>query len=173
MRQYDRAIASELKCLRRQPKLFWAHVILGWAYEQKRMFPEALTELREAAQLTHDASFTLAAFGEALAESGDRRAATEILAQLQERAKSKYVSAYDIALIYAALGDKNAAFKWLAKAEQDRASFLPYITWDRRADSLRDDPRLMRLLERLGLPQTTPAPPIVRETAMRSPMPAH
>ncbi len=151
MRQYDRAIASELNCLRREPKSFFAHVILGWAYEQKRMFPEALSELREATQITNNFPFTLSAYAEALAESGNRRGAMEVLKQVQERAKTKYVSSYDVGLIYAALGNKDAAFEWLEKAEVERASFLPYITWDRRADSLRDDPRFEKLLHQLGL----------------------
>ena len=146
-----------MKCLRRQPKNFFAHLILGWAYERKQMFPEALSELRETVQLTHDAPLTLAAFGEAQAESGDRRGALAVLKQLEERAKTKYVSAYDVSMIYAALGDNGRAFQWLQKAERDHASFLPYITWDRRADGLRSDPRLAALLQRMGLKTTVSA----------------
>jgi tetratricopeptide (TPR) repeat protein len=152
VRQYDQAIASELKCLRRAPKHFWAHVILGWAYEQKRMYPEALTELREAVQLTNSLPLTLAAFGEVLAASGDRRGAIEVLSTLKETAKVRYVSAYDVSMIYAALGNKSQAFAWLEKAERDRSSLLPYVTWDRRADSLRADPRYQDLLRRMNLP---------------------
>lgn len=129
-------------------------MILGWAYEQKRMFPESLSNLREAAQLTHNFPFVLSAYGEALAESGDRPGATETLARLAERAKARYVSAYDVGLIYAALGEKDRAFDWLARAQRERASFLPYITWDRRADSLRADPRYHDLLQQLGLAET-------------------
>lgn len=158
MGQYDRAIESELKCLRREPKLFWAHVILGWAYEQKNMYPEAIEELREAVKLTNAAPFTLAAFGQALAASGNRRGAHDVLSQLQEKAKTRYVSAYDVSMIYAGLDDKEDAFKWLVRAQHDRASLLPYITWDRRADRLRADPRYHALLQTLGLPETTPRP---------------
>ena len=118
------------------------------------MFPEAVSELREAVKLANKMAFTLSAYGEALAESGDRRGAAEVLATLEERARTKYVSAYDIGLIYAALGDRNQAFAWLDKAQVERAAFLPYITWDRRADSLRADPRFTKLLQRLGLAQT-------------------
>ena len=151
MGQYDRAINSELTCLRREPKSFWAHVILGWAYEQKKMYPQALAELQEAVKLTNAAPFTLAAYGEAVAASGDRPGALDVLAQLQEKAKLRYVSAYDISMIYAGLNDRQMAFRWLDKAEQDHASLLPYITWDRRADNLRADPRFQTLLRRLGL----------------------
>lgn len=151
MRQYDQAIASELKCLRREPRLFWAHVILGWAYEQKQMYPEALAELREAVKLTNAAPFTLAAFGQGLAASGDRRGALDVLSELHDRAKTTYVSAYDVSMIYAGLGEKDAAFEWLGRAEHDHAALLPYITWDRRADNLRTDPRFQDLLRRIHL----------------------
>ncbi len=140
-----------MACLRRQPKSFFAHLILGWAYEQKHMFPEALSELREGVRLTNNAPLLAAAYGQALAASGDRRGAIEVLAELQERAKTEYVSAYDVSMIYAGLGEKGRAFEWLGRAEHDRASFLPYITWDRRADNLRADPRFHALLRRLGL----------------------
>jgi eukaryotic-like serine/threonine-protein kinase len=158
VRQYDRAIATELNCLRRQPKSFFAHTILGWAYEQKRMFREAVSELRDAVQLADKAPFALSAYAEALAESGDRRGATVVLTELERNARTGYVSAYDIALIYAALGDRNRAFAWLDKAQAERSAFLPYITWDRRADSLRPDPRFGALLQRLGLTQPGPVP---------------
>lgn len=162
MGRYDDAIGSELKCLQRQPKSFFARTILGWAYEQKKMYPEATAELREAVKLTNAGPFALAAYGHALAISGDTRGARDVIAQLQEKAKSRYVSAYDVSMVYAGLGDKDEAFKWLDKAEHDHASLLPYITWDRRADYLRPDPRFRTLLQRLGLPQT----------AMTTPLPA-
>ncbi len=115
------------------------------------MYPEALTELREAVQLTGGAPFTLAAFGQALAASGDRRGALQVLSQLHERAKTRYVSAYDVSMIYAGLGEKDKAFEWLGRAEHDHAALLPYITWDRRADNLRADPRFQDLLRRIRL----------------------
>lgn len=152
MGQYDQAIGSELKCLRRAPKNFFAHVILGWAYEQKLMFPEALAELREAVKLTNGAAFTVAAYGQALAAAGDRRGAQDVLSQLNQRAAKTYVSAYDMALIYAALGDHDEAFRRLEQAEREHASMLPYITWDRRADPLRRDPRFAAVLHTLRLP---------------------
>ncbi len=150
MRQYDRAIESELACIRRQPKDFWSHVILGWAYQQKGRHREAVAELQEAVKLTSGAPFSLAAYGQAIAASGDRPGALSVLSQLADAAKTRYVSAYGVAMIYAALNDKDAAFRWLEIARQERASFLPLITWDRRADSLRSDPRFERVLQQLG-----------------------
>ena len=146
-----------MKCIQRQPKLSWARVVLGWAYEQKKSYPEALAELREAVKLDEGGSFATAAFGQVLAASGDRRGALAILSDLQQRAKTQYVSAYDLALIYAGLGDKDHAFERLDQALLDRSSFLAYITWDRRADPLRTDPRFDVVLRKMGLPRGTGA----------------
>jgi len=94
VRQYDQAIETELMCIRRNPKIFWSHVILGWAYQQKGMHREALAELQEGVKLTQGMPFTLAAYGQALAAAGDRRGAEHVLSKLHERARSVYVSAY-------------------------------------------------------------------------------
>ena len=75
-----------------------------------------------------------------------------IIAQLEARARAQYVSAYDMALIYAALNERDAAFKWLDAAREEHSSFLPYITWDRRADPLRTERRFATLIRQLGLP---------------------
>lgn len=151
MRQYDRAIASELACIRREPDSVWAHVILGWAYQQKGMHQEALAALENAVKLAPGFAFGLAAYGQALAASGDREGATAVLAQLEQKAKTGYVSSYDVAMIYAALGARDEAFRLIDRAIAERASFLPLITWDRRADVLRADPRYAELIRKLNL----------------------
>jgi hypothetical protein len=56
------------------------------------------------------------------------------------------------ALAYTRLADKEQAFAWLAKAEQERKGRLKYeIKLDPIYDSLRDDPRFQDLLRRVGL----------------------
>ena len=53
--------------------------------------------------------------------------------------------------LLAALGDMNAAFDVLARAEDERQPYLPF-TGLPGFDPLRADPRFGALLERLGLP---------------------
>jgi hypothetical protein len=60
---------------------------------------------------------------------------------------------YWIAVVYAALGDTEAAFAELEKSYQQREWFFPRLKTDPFMDPLRSDPRFADLLKRTGLPQ--------------------
>ena len=59
--------------------------------------------------------------------------------------------AFQIALVYTALGDNDQAFEWLNNAYDERSYVLTFINADPRKDPLRSDPRYAELLRRLGL----------------------
>jgi len=69
-----------------------------------------------------------------------------------ETAKDSYVSPMVFAGLHAALGNKDKAFSWLAKADAERSSKLLDLKVDPDFDSLRGDPRYPELLKRIGLP---------------------
>src|SRR5207244_4024675 len=71
----------------------------------------------------------------------------------RRKAKSDYVSAYGIAVLYADLGDREHAFEWLNTAYQEHDNSLIALRTDFRLDSLRSDPRLAELIHKVGLPQ--------------------
>jgi predicted Zn-dependent protease len=60
---------------------------LGWVYEQKKMYPEAIAELQEAVHLTNRHEVPLASLGQVLGESGRKQEAARILEELT-RARS-------------------------------------------------------------------------------------
>jgi hypothetical protein len=65
----------------------------------------------------------------------------------------RYVAPYNFAVIYAGLGEKDAAFNWLNRAYDDRSYMLAvYLNTDTRLDSLRSDPRFDELRRRIALP---------------------
>ena len=158
-RQYDEAVEPLLKALRLDPNMFWAHLILGWTYEQKGMLEQAIAEYQQAVSLSGGMTISIAALGHIFGLSGKRGQAEQVLAELGERAKQSYVSAYDIATIYTGMGETERAFEWLDKAYEERSSFLMHIPWDPRLDPLRSDPRFSGLLARIGLPDIAPPAP--------------
>jgi hypothetical protein len=61
------------------------------------------------------------------------------------------VKADGIAAVYAAPGDRDAAFRWLDRAYRERSAGLVAPRAHQRWESSRDDPRLMALVKKIGL----------------------
>ena len=156
-RQYDNSIRMARDLLVRVPDDTWEMAILGWNYEQKGMHEQAIAEFQKAVELTEKNSpdfspFFLAGLAHSYALAGRRSDADQVLQGLLGRARKSYVSPFDIALIYTALGEKDTAFAWLEKAVAERSTWLVYSKWEPRLDPLRSDPRFQDLLRRIGLP---------------------
>ena len=90
--------------------------------------------------------------GHAYAVAGEKHKAEETLHELKKLSKRRYVSAMEVALVYAGLRDTRAAFAWLQKAYDERARLPLFLKMDPAFDSLRSDPRYQELLSRIGLP---------------------
>lgn len=150
-RQYDQATEQFLKTLEMDPNYAVAHQRLGATYLQKNIFTEAIEEFKKAVALSPESTEFLATLGHSYAVSGDRVKAEGILNQLKKLSRNRYVSDYDLAMIYLGLGDKERTFEYLEKAYEKRSSFIAYIQVDPRLDSLRSDPRFNVLLKKLGL----------------------
>jgi uncharacterized protein HemY len=59
----------------------------------------------------------------------------------------------NVAAFYAALGEKDEAFRELNEGYDKRESDLTWLKVDPQLDPLRDDPRFQELLKRLNLPE--------------------
>jgi TolB-like protein/tetratricopeptide (TPR) repeat protein len=151
-RRYDDAIGKLDRSLEIEPNYAFAHLDRGLSYEQKEKWREALADLETARRLD-DAPLNAAMLGEAYALSGDKSRARQILGELQARAKREDVSALYSAIIYAGLGEKDAAFAGLEGAFQERATYLLALKTAALYDPLRSDPRFDDLLKRMRLPQ--------------------
>jgi TolB-like protein/Tfp pilus assembly protein PilF len=131
----------------------WAYVVLGWALLGRGRSDSALVAFREASRLDNR-PFTLAALGYALAVTGHEKQARATLQTLLDRVDREYVSPYDIATVYAGLGDADNTFKWLQRAALERSMFIVHVGWDSRFDRVRADPRFADLTtEQLRLPK--------------------
>jgi TolB-like protein/DNA-binding winged helix-turn-helix (wHTH) protein/tetratricopeptide (TPR) repeat protein len=148
-RLYDEALQVFQNVIRMQPDHPLAHTGLGQTYVAKGMYAEAINEFQTANSLYGDVTNGLIDLGCAYAISGNREEALAILNKL--RASEKYVSPAGLAMLYAALGDKEAAFQWLERAYVAHDSQLQNLKVDPRCDSLRSDPRFADLLRRMRL----------------------
>jgi eukaryotic-like serine/threonine-protein kinase len=148
-RQYDAAIEQERKTLQMDPNFNIARQLLAMAYLHKGRFAEALETSSHVVETSRH-GFVMA---RAHVRLGNRPLAQKVAADMEARAKSRYISAYVIANAYIGLGDRERAFEWLEKAFQDRSLRPDFMRVDPLYDDLRADPRFRDLLRRAGLPQ--------------------
>jgi DNA-binding winged helix-turn-helix (wHTH) protein/TolB-like protein/Tfp pilus assembly protein PilF len=151
-RQYDEAITEYRKLIVIAPEFPQAQRELGLAYEQKGMYQEAFSQLQKTYEMPENYGKTMlrADIGHLYAVWGKRPEAQEVLTELLRKSEQSYVSAYDVAVIYAGLGDAEQAFRWLDKAVEQRPFWLVWLKLDPRLAVLRTDPRFSNLLQRIG-----------------------
>jgi TolB-like protein/Tfp pilus assembly protein PilF len=123
-----------------------AHVALGRHDEGLPMLEKAVAHMRRAPLM-------VALLGWGLARAGRTDEARRVLEELQSRPPSAPTTVSD-AWLLAELGETEAAFEVLARAEEERQPFLVFAGLP-GFDRLRDDPRFKALLTRLGLPAST------------------
>ena len=149
---YDRAISQLRNTLAINPKFPLAHLWLGRAYQQKRMYADAITEFDQVNAVLPDWVVTIAGIGNAYGEWGKKAEAQAVLVHLSQLSQQKYVTPYGVALVYAGLDDKNEAFAWLNKSLEARSHWLVWLDLDPRWEKLHADPRFAELKGRVGLP---------------------
>jgi TolB-like protein/DNA-binding winged helix-turn-helix (wHTH) protein len=150
-RKYDLAIEQGRNTEELDANFAAAHLLLGENYVQVGLHEQGLAELQTAASLSGNSPLYLAQVAVADASAGRKTEALQIAAQLQTISSTRYVSPYGLAQIYAALNDKEQAFKWLQIAYDDRAVWMSYLAVDPVFDSLRWDQRFQDLLRRVRL----------------------
>lgn len=84
--------------------------------------------------------------------AGWQGALKEGIKALIKRRQTGYGSAYEIARLYADLGDKQKAFEWLNTAYREHDFLLRELNTAFEMDSLRSDPRYTELVRKVGLP---------------------
>lgn len=149
---YQAAIDGAGKALMMTPTMMWPRIILGWGKQQAGHPDEAVAALRQAVADSKQRPFARAALAHALAVDGQRAEALRMVRELEQTAPPTYVSAYDVAAVYAGLDNPDQAFAWLDKARAERSTFLIFIGWDPRFDNLKNDPRYHTLARQLRLP---------------------
>ncbi len=145
-RRYDEAIQQNKRTLELDPHYFYFSSGAADAYREKGLFRQAVEGYLKAEQFAH--GWPIPGLAITYARMGKRREAEKILHELENLSKGRYVSPALIAQIYAALAEKDMAFKWLERAYDVRDVNLLGLGNDPALDPLRSDPRFTVLMKK-------------------------
>ena len=151
IKEYDRALKQLSATIELDPNFGVAHFYMGMVLEGKQMYEEAVSEYKKALSLIGRNGEVLAYVGHAYAMSGrvsEARAVLDELERLQPDSSAPY---YFVALIYAAMGEKDEAFRYLWLGYEQHSEEVALIKMDPMMQSLRDDPRFASLVKSIGL----------------------
>jgi TolB-like protein/DNA-binding winged helix-turn-helix (wHTH) protein/Tfp pilus assembly protein PilF len=149
-RRYDEAVVEFRRALEIDPNFVAAHNWLSDTFLEKKMYLEARAELEKTKPFKEERIY-IRQTAYLYARTGRRAEARRALAKSLQLSRGKQVSSGAVALVYAALGDKDRAFLWLGKACAVRSSFMTTLKFWSVFDILRSDRRFKELVRRVGL----------------------
>ncbi|MDD4856722.1 MAG: protein kinase [Candidatus Krumholzibacteria bacterium] len=127
-------------------------VVRCYVYLAQGAYPKAIAEARKLSLGKSSYAFRYLAIAYALSGQNDK--ARDALASLLAWKGDHYVSSFDVAGVYCALGDRERVFEYLEKAYEERDDNLiqPALMppwWD----FVKSDPRYKELMRRAGVKQ--------------------
>lgn len=151
-RNYDEALEQCDYTIEQNPHFSAAYWTLGLVQEQRGELEEAIAAFQRAIELSPPAPRIVGSIARVYALAGRVEDSLNLLHDLNELATRRYVSPFELALIYFALKRRDEGFALLTKAFADRCFELITIRMDPRFDEVRNDARFIALFSQLGLP---------------------
>lgn len=150
-RRYDEAVRelrATLTVRQDDASLLW---MLGFVLAIKGQPSDAIPILEKAADLSGGSSGKLDVLTFAYARAGQREHALRLLAELKRREQVDYVPAASFVIAYIGLSDYEPAFAWLEQAYQEHSAIMQFLKVHPLFDPIRNDPRFVHLVSRVGL----------------------
>ncbi len=149
--QNDKAMEETRKSLELDPNFNEGLYLLGVLNAEKGMYAEAIATHQKLAVVDPDWKWGLAL---TYVQAGRKDEARKTLARFQvEKPKpAGSWAGWFLAEAYAALGEKDEAFRWLEAAYKEHHSFLPWLNYNPYYSPLRSDSRFQDLVRRMNLP---------------------
>ncbi|HKW04147.1 MAG TPA: tetratricopeptide repeat protein, partial [Nitrososphaerales archaeon] len=150
--QFEEAIAQFEKVVEMDPNFPPVYPSLTQAYVHVKMFDEALQAADKYGTLTKRPSWIKLARGYVFSAMGKREQAIKMLKEAeQEGYKSENLSPCQFAQAFFLMGDNEQGFSWLERAYEEHDGILANMKIDFEFEKLRDDPRYLAMLKKLGL----------------------
>jgi TolB-like protein len=158
-RRYDEAIARELKGhVGGSPPPSGDWLLCSYVLKGRYEGAMQICAIKEASPDFRDGQWPLGFVGWAYGASGRRDKALGVLNRLREleqelEKKGKYFDPYNLAIVYAGLGDRDQAFASIRKGIEIRSPVMIQIVFDPLLDNLHTDPRWQEVLQLLHYPK--------------------
>jgi serine/threonine-protein kinase len=149
--RHEEAITQLQHVLRTDSTYAEAHVTLGRVYLQQGRLVEAIGAYRKGVEFRGRDALDLAELAYACAVAGRTSEARELLVELEERSRSRFVPPSAFAIVHMGLGDDARAFDWLERAAVERDGWLAEAIFYPTFNPLRSHPRYAAVLEALHL----------------------
>jgi adenylate cyclase len=149
--RYEEALQAALRAVEFDPEYGRVRSTLGWAYLKSGMPDQGLAELEHAVRAAPGDTLYLAQLGEAYGLAGRTEQAREVLRQLEEMSRDRYVSPYHMAYVYTGLGEHDAAIACLERAYEEKGGSVYGVKGSFLFTTLRPHPRFQALLAKMNL----------------------
>jgi len=149
--RFEEAKTAIADALALDANFFYVHWIAGWVELQAGRPSDAIPALKRATEM-ESPPYALAWLGYAYGAAGEAERARETLEEIKRRSPTGYVPAFNRALVHLGLGDRGRALDDLEEAYASSSQSLAYLKPDRVFDPLREEPRFVELIRRIGAP---------------------
>jgi TolB-like protein/tetratricopeptide (TPR) repeat protein len=146
---YDGALVALRRGLEIDPTHYVSHLRVGLVCLQKNLPNEAIDAMRQAVTHSGGSTEALAGLAQAHGVAGHESTMEKIVQELREGGH-RYVSPYNVARAYGAIGDKRRAIEWLERAYEEHNPDLIELTREPSFASLRSDAKFRELIGQIG-----------------------
>jgi len=151
--KYKEALEACKKGIELDPYSFNCHLFLGWSYLHMKQYKEAVQTFEYLASISNKHHFSQNSLILAYCTIWRFDKARALMQALRERSAKEFISATVTALSAAYLDDLDEAFAYLEKGYESRDAMMLSLRYEHWVpDSMREDPRFAKMLERIGFP---------------------
>lgn len=153
-RRYDDAIAEGRRLISLEPANRYALTETSYALMARGFLPQAAAMAKTSLATAPADPRAIGALGVVAARGGDRAAAIAQIETLRNLRSKDWRCDYEIAAVWAALGENTAAFAALDDCVTSHYPFLYEVRTDTRFDRLSGDTRFAAFLAKIGVSRT-------------------
>jgi eukaryotic-like serine/threonine-protein kinase len=150
-----RAVDETRRAAELDPHMVLTSYLSAAALSKVGRHEEAIDTARRAVTLTGRSPFTVAVLATVLDAAGRGAESRALLDELSDRRQREFVADGVLAVALAAAGERDAALTALERAIAGHGGSFPWMLFVHAFDSIRRDPRFVKVLEHIGYTGTS------------------